>query len=52
MQIPEMSPMKLDSNPNVQAQVYAVVDNRFLESSTGSDLPIAQKTFEDSPEVK
>lgn len=40
MEVPPLSPVILDANPNVAAQVYAVVDNRFLESSA-EDMPQA-----------
>lgn len=31
----------MEANPDVEGQVYAVVDNRFLESSNNEDLEIA-----------
>ena len=63
MEVPPLSPVILDANPNVAAQVYAVVDNRFLESSA-EDMPQAmddsytqtfssiQKKPVDSPDVR
>ena len=42
MDVPDFSPVIKLANPNVQAQVYAIVDNRFLESSNNDNLPIAQ----------
>ena len=38
MEVPELSPVIKEVNPNVEAQIYAVVDNRFLESSRVEEL--------------